>query len=143
MWRDYFPKATIVGVDIYAKDVSGDRIVFEQGDQADPCFLARLVTRHGPFDIVIDDGSHKASDTAATFAALWDAVKPGGFYVIEDLAVAYHTGWDGGPPGTPGTAADLIKQRVDHTLKRYEDPFRPSTSAVHVYGEIVFFEKAH
>lgn len=142
MWRDYFPKAIIVGIDIHPKTVSDDRIIFEQGDQSDQAFLAKLVSRYAPFDVVIDDGSHVGRDVNASFDGLWDAVNPGGFYVIEDLAVAYHPGWEGGPPGTSGTAVDLIKKRVDHTVKRYEECSRPPTSAMHVYAEIVFFEKA-
>src|SRR4051812_26342689 len=58
MWSRYFPNATIVGVDIHAKSISAPRVRFEQGDQSDPEFLQRLVHTYGPFDIVIDDGSH-------------------------------------------------------------------------------------
>jgi hypothetical protein len=143
MWSRYFPNATIVGIDIYPKAVSGERIQVEQGDQADSTFLASLVERYGPFDVVIDDGSHLGRDIRASFAVLWDAVRPGGFYVIEDLEVAYHPGWEGGPPGTPGTAVELIKTCVDDTLRRAQDPFQPSMAAIHVYtNDIVFFERA-
>ncbi len=72
---------------------------------------------------------------------LWDAVKPGGFYIIEDLALAYHPAWEGGLPGTPGTAVAMIKDKVDATLRRSADPFRPPIASMHIYGEIAFFEK--
>ena len=94
-----------------------------------------------PFDIVIDDGSHIGSHIAASFSALWTAVIPGGMYVIEDLPSAYDPLYGGGAPGTPGTAAELIKDAIDDTLLRENDPFRPSIAAMHVYSEIVFFEK--
>jgi hypothetical protein len=141
MWRDYFPNAEIVGIDINAKAVSGPRLRFEQGDQSDPVFLQALIDKYRQFDIVIDDGSHIGSHISASFATLWDAVTPGGMYVIEDLSLAYHAPY-GGPPGTPGTAPELIKGAVDDTLLRDNDPFRPSIAAMHVYGKIAFFEKA-
>ena len=54
-------------------------IRFEQGDQSDPKFLERLARTYGPFDVVIDDGSHIGRHTIATFEGLWPAVRPGGF----------------------------------------------------------------
>jgi hypothetical protein len=142
MWSDYFPNAEIVGVDIHPKAVAGARIRFEQGDQSDPVFLRALIEKYRPFDIVIDDGSHVGRHIIASFTALWDAVSPGGVYVIEDLATVYDPHYGGGPPGTPGTAAALIKDAVDDTLLREDDASPPSIAAMHVYGEIVFLEKA-
>lgn len=141
MWRDYFPNAEVIGIDLYAKAVSGPRIRFEQGDQSDPDFLQSLIERYAPFDIVIDDGSHIGAHIIASFGALWSAVVPGGFYAIEDLATAYDPSYEGGPPGTPGTAAELIKGAIDDTLLREDAHFRPSIAAIHVYPEIAFFEK--
>jgi hypothetical protein len=141
MWSRYLPKAMIVGIDLHPKEVSGPRIRFEQGDQSDEAFLSLLVQKYGPFDLVIDDGSHIGRHITASFKALWPAVKPGGLYVIEDLQVAYRPHWEGGPPGTAGTAAELIKNLVDDTLFRAFDSFRPSIGAMHVYGEIVFLER--
>lgn len=141
MWVSYFPNAEITGIDINDKSVSGPRIHFEKGDQSDPAFLASVVSKHGPFDVIIDDGSHIGRHIIASFEALWPAVRPGGFYVIEDVALAYHPEWEGGPPGTANTAAELIKSTVDNTLLRFQAPFDPSVAAMHVYGEICFFEK--
>lgn len=36
-------------------------------------------------DLVIDDGSHVFKDQLATHALLWEYVRPGGWYVIEDI----------------------------------------------------------
>lgn len=142
LWSDYFPNAEIVGIDINSKAISEPRIRFEQGDQSDQDFLRALIEKYGPFDIVIDDGSHVGKHIIASFAALWSAVIPGGMYVIEDLATAYDPRYGGGPPGAAGTAAELIKGAVDDTLLRENDPFRPSIAAMHIYSEIVFLEKA-
>jgi predicted O-methyltransferase YrrM len=147
MWRDYFPNAEIVGVDINEKDVRDRRIHFERGDQSDSAFLQEVVRKYGPFDVVIDDGSHIGRHIQASYAALWRAVKPGGMYVIEDLPVAYHPSYEGGPPRTPRTAVELIKAQVDNTVRRYEETigvvsFEPPVAAIHLYPEMVFFEKS-
>jgi hypothetical protein len=147
MWRDYFPNADVVGVDINEKHVRGPRIHFERGDQSDPVFLQEVVRTYGPFDVVIDDGSHIGSHIQVSFAVLWDAVAGGGVYVVEDLPVAYHPAYGGGPPGTPGTAIELIKAQVDNAIRRNEETvgvvsFEPPIAAMHVYPEIAFFEKA-
>lgn len=142
MWRHYFPEATIIGIDIHHKNVAGRHIRFEQGSQSDPHFLGAIADRHGPFDLIIDDGSHIGSDIQAAFTHLWEAVKPGGFYVIEDIGLSYSADWGGGPPGTPGTAAELIKRLVDDTLHRapaYD--VTPKVAAMHVYNEIVFLQR--
>lgn len=142
MWADYFPRAQIVGIDIHAKDVAGPRIAFERGDQSDPDFLRHLVTRYGPFDLVVDDGSHIGRHIIASHSVLWDAVKPMGFYIIEDLAAAYDERWEGGPPGTPGTAVSLLKELVDDTVRRYGSYHGPSIRSMHVYDEVAVMQKA-
>lgn len=142
MWADYFPHAQIVGIDIYEKDVVGPRIAFERGDQSDPDFLRDLIRRYGPFDLVVDDGSHIGRHIIASHSVLWNAVKPMGFYVIEDLDVAYDEGWEGGPPGKSGTAVALLKALLDDTLQRYKQSFTPSILSLHIYGEIAVMQKA-
>lgn len=142
MWADYFPRAEIIGIDIHAKEVAGPRITFERGDQSDPGFLGHLVTRYGPFDVVVDDGSHIGRHIIASYSALWDAVKPMGFYIIEDLAAAYDERWEGGPPGTPGTAVALLRELLDDTVQRYGSSRAASILSMHVYDEVAVMRKA-
>jgi hypothetical protein len=142
MWAEYFPRALVVGVDKHEKSIRAERIRFERGDAADASFLRRVARAHGPFDIVIDDGSHVGRDIVPAFRALWPAVRQHGFYVIEDLALAYHPDWEGGPPGTSGTAVALLKELVDDTVSRAGDPFVPSLAELHVYTEIAVLKRA-
>jgi len=46
------------------------------------------VAAMGPFDLIIDDGSHRPAHWLASYRALAGRVKPGGFYIIEDLRSA-------------------------------------------------------
>jgi hypothetical protein len=94
VWRDYFPQATILGLDIDnkpAKFPDDQRIHFLQGSQDDPAALNRCVEiAGGKFDIILDDASHIGHLSAAAFAHLFPrALEPGGYYVIEDIGTAF------------------------------------------------------
>jgi hypothetical protein len=148
MWRDYFPRAEVIGVDIKEIPVPGPRIRTLVGDQSDPALLAKLAGE-GPYDLVVDDGSHHASHIAASFAGLFDAVRPGGFYVIEDMHTAYWEGaYEGGPPGTGGTSVELVAGLLDgvnrrHVAERYPElaATLPLVDEIHVYPRIAFLRR--
>src|SRR5687768_5354009 len=61
LWRDYFPKAKIFGIDMNAplQLNTEDRIKVFSGSQQDKTFLTE-VAQNVPsgFDIIIDDASH-------------------------------------------------------------------------------------
>ena len=98
LWRDYFPNALIVGLDIEAvdlKDASG-RIHTYQGMQQDTQLLDQIARENAPegFDIIIDDCSHIGELTRISFWHLFDNhLKPGGLYVIEDWSTGYWRNW--------------------------------------------------
>ncbi len=48
------------------------------------------------FDIIIDDGSHHSNDVIASFDILFERLKPGGIYVVEDLHTSYWPAFGGG-----------------------------------------------
>ena len=85
MWRDYFPYAQLIGFDIADfSNVSLSHCRILQGDMSSREDLSRLFAL-GPFDIVIDDGSHASTHQQIALACLFPHVTPGGFYFIEDL----------------------------------------------------------
>jgi hypothetical protein len=94
LWRDYFPRGVIVGIDLKLPEsfVAGERIQVFEGSQADTRFLSEVVTKTAPegFDIIIDDASHIGELTKITFWHLFDHhLKPGGLYAIEDWGTGY------------------------------------------------------
>ena len=92
MWKDYFPNSQICGLDINPACAGFDeeRLKIVIGDQADKECLDNLVAEHGPFDIIIDDGSHINNFTIKSYELLFNnGWKPGGLYIIEDLANSY------------------------------------------------------
>lgn len=101
LWRDYFERGTIAGIDIaLPKDFTAtERIHLFEGSQADPEFLTLVANEIAPdgFDIIIDDASHIGELTKAAFWHLFENhLKPGGMYVIEDWGTGY---WDDWPDG--------------------------------------------
>ena len=92
-WAEFFPRAKVVGVDINpdTRKFAGGRITVEVGDQSDAARLAEIAAAHGPFDIVIDDGSHVWTHQILTLQVLLPHVVAGGFYVVEDIDTSYGT----------------------------------------------------
>ncbi len=59
----------------------------EQCDQSNAASLTQIGDKHGPFDLVIDDGGHTMKQQIVSLATLWRFVKPGGFYIAEGLSM--------------------------------------------------------
>jgi hypothetical protein len=138
MWRDYFPLGEIHGLDINDKQIDEPRIFIHRGDQSDEDFMRSLGREHGPFDVIIDDGSHVNAHIQSSFAALFrDYLRPNGIYAIEDMATAYNPTFGGGPPGSLGTSVELVKSMIDAVN------LEPGlVAAVHAYEQIAFIQKS-
>ncbi|MEV4255935.1 class I SAM-dependent methyltransferase, partial [Spirillospora sp. NPDC049652] len=152
MWKRYFHRGQIFGIDIFDKSVLDEpRITTLVADQNDPRQMHDLAERHGPFDVIIDDGSHVNRHVRTAFHALYPHLNPGGVYVIEDLWTAFCPGFGGQDtrhPG-PGTSLHLVRDLVD-SIQYEEHPDGPSagpdsvaatTTGLHVYHNIAFIEK--
>lgn len=87
-WREAFPNARIVGLDIrgYPNSLDG-RIECHKGDQASPADLLRAAAGRR-FDLIVDDASHRLADQLLSLFVLWPYLAPGGYYVIEDVDAA-------------------------------------------------------
>ncbi len=89
MWREYFPNATIYGMDLQTNDKAKgqERIVTADVDQDDSKQLTNAITGWGTpsFDIILDDGGHFVSQQRTTLETCWRYLAPGGIYVVEDL----------------------------------------------------------
>ncbi len=90
MWAEYFPLGQITGIDIAEKRPTLDgRVKFLQGSQEDPVFPKSGCDARGPFDVIIDDGSHVPKHVVASFHVLFPLPAEGGLYVIEDIQTAF------------------------------------------------------
>ena len=90
-WKTYFPKGRLFGLDINpsCRQHEDARTSITIGSQADEAVLAEVVRKAGHFDIIIDDGSHVNRHMLASFKYLFPHLRPGGFYVLEDLSCSY------------------------------------------------------
>ena len=110
-WRAWFPFGRIIGCDIENKTMlAGGRCRIRRLDQSSAADLTRLAREDGPFDIIIDDGSHFSRHQIFTFRTLFDALADGGVYVVEDVQTSFWPGrvglvdWDGAAPDDPAFA---------------------------------------
>lgn len=161
-WKDYFTKAHIYGLDVVdCRQMDEDRITTIQGSQNDLGALQRLNEQYGPFDIIIDDGSHISSDMRISFDFLFPFLKNGGVYVVEDLHCCY---WPNFSERTYDFM-DRLKELLDRVNSRGKcglaeidnleqdgfyrqgslgpmDWWDRSIEAIHLYRSIVFFDKS-
>ena len=132
-WADYFEKGHITGVDIDPMlEVNVERITT----------IVQDIKEYEPdreFDIIIDDGSHHSDDILAAYERLWDSVRSGGYYVIEDLAAQYLVpshGYGGDVTGSP--ASEFLREIMHRVLTGETTKF----SEFHAHGELLFLRKA-
>lgn len=83
------------------------------GDATDPEWMTALGRNKGPFDIIIDDGSHRCKDIITTFLLLFPHLSSAGTYVIEDTHTTYREEWGGSLPGQGRSAMDFFKSMAD------------------------------
>jgi hypothetical protein len=93
-FKSYFHNAEIIGLDIDDKSqYNEDRIITKICDQSNPQHLQSFVDECNlnnlKFDIILDDGSHDVSHQQLSFGKLFQLIKPGGFYIIEDLCASH------------------------------------------------------
>jgi hypothetical protein len=88
MWYDYFPNATIFGLDINpCPYLDNDRIKTFVGRQGEREELEEFSKANGNprFDLIFDDGSHRPDDQQISLDYFFKLLKPGGIYFIEDM----------------------------------------------------------
>ncbi|MGI8677843.1 MAG: class I SAM-dependent methyltransferase [Jatrophihabitans sp.] len=150
MWKHFFPNGQIVGLDIEDKSfVAEERIRVYQGDQSDPGLLMRINEESGPFDIIVDDGSHRVFHVLPSFETLFPLLAENGIYVIEDAQSSYWPEW-GGSEDLLSTATTMaLGKRLADSLNYEEyvdENYEPSyydkhVVAVHFYHNMIFVQK--
>ena len=150
MWKWFFPRAQVVGVDIQDKSfVREERIASYQGSQTDRRLMRRLVRRFGAPTIVIDDGSHRPAHVIKSFAILFPMLADAGLYVIEDIQTSYWPQWKGSLDlDDPNTSMAMVKRLVDglnyeeFLAEDYEPTYTDlNIVGVHCYHNLVVIEK--
>lgn len=149
MWKDYFPRGEIFALDIHDKrSLQEDRIKIFIGDQSDAGFLDDFGKQHGPFDVIVDDGSHMSPHVITSFHALFPHVKPGGHYVVEDLFFSYDPEMGGSRDdlNTAETSVGMLKTLIDDMQYKYIPGRQPvrfgdQITGISFYPKICFIQK--
>jgi Methyltransferase domain len=144
MWRDYFPRGQVYGVDIWpnAAEQRGERIEVFVGDQSDERVLADVLAAAGAPDLVVDDGGHTIELQDATLRFLWPQLRPGGLYVVEDTHTSYLSeygmGWR-----QEGSTVETLKGFVDDLHGGWHEAPRRfyDLAFVHFYGGTCVLKK--
>lgn len=95
-FRDFCPNANVYGADIDRGILfSDERIRTFYVDQLKPSTFATIADQvGGGFDLVIDDGLHSPNANIASLIFGLKIVRPGGWVVIEDVALEARDIWD-------------------------------------------------
>jgi demethylmacrocin O-methyltransferase len=113
MWAEYFSKGQITAIDIAEKRLILDpRVKLFQGSQDDPVFLQKVCEERGPFDIIIDDGSHVPKQVTTSFHILFPTLADGGIYIIEDVQTAFWPRF-GGSIMHGGDTVKLVRSLIE------------------------------
>lgn len=115
MWNAFFPRATVVGLDLEASAVErAPEFEIVVGSQAEPEVLGRILTDHPDLRLVVDDASHITSLTIASFRYLFPRLPRGSLYIMEDLSPNTYEEWPGHDPER-GANWPAIQQNPDES----------------------------
>ena len=90
LWKGYFGNVNLHGIDIDEKEFNDTEVTLHKIDQSNSLELDKFVANVGiKFDVILDDGSHVPEHQILTINKLWNLVKPGGIYIIEDIETSY------------------------------------------------------
>lgn len=157
LWSAYFTRGAIIGADIdlsRCKTPLPDRCRLWEMNQSSEISLVNMARNVGPWDLIIDDGSHDPRHQVLTFTCLWPYLNPGGLYIVEDLYPSY-TAYKGVQPSMlafiGGTLQDDLHSRGKLGVARYENcpPVERErlsgreleVKAIHLYRYLAIVEK--
>lgn len=153
MWREYFPKAKVYGID-NNPDCAGDGVFI--GDHNDGVFLHLILSQLGKIDLLIDDGSHVGNDMKTLFKSIFPVyLKEGGLYCVEDTHCLYSEHYNQGSDAFQfftGLVRDVdvagraMTGNQDYAINHgMTDPPVPEYSrylkAIHFYPSLYIFER--
>ena len=108
MWNEYFTFAKIFGVDIYPyPHLDSSKITTIIANQEEQ---EQLLSLPKDLDLILDDGGHTMLQQQLTLKVLFQKLKPGGIYILEDL----HT-------SLPGFYSTYYSNPYNNTLRLVED----------------------
>ena len=150
IWRKYFSKAKICGIDIIDIDFKIEGVDIIKADQTDKKALKEICEKYKNFDIIIDDGSHRSKQIIISLNFLFDYLNNNGLYVIEDLQTSYFPRFGGSRINLKkkGTSMNFLKSITDSiNYENNDKPFFRSRKFdgmikyIHFYQNVAILKK--
>ena len=150
LWRNYFTKAKICGIDIEKMNFNIDGVELITMDQTDTESLKKICEKYKYFNIIIDDGSHVSKHIITSLNFLFDYLAPQGLYAIEDLQTSYFPRFGGSRVNLKKkeTSINFLKSIVDSINYEHRDrPFFKTkkfdglVEFVHFYQNMAILKK--
>lgn len=142
MWREWFTKARIIGIDIHKKDFAIPGVEIIQCSQ-DNEYMSEICEGANVF---IDDGGHTSPLVTKTFGLVWPVLAAGGIYVIEDIETSYgsYGNWADAAPLNDynyPTGINLCRSIIDHVNCKYSGAHDMQVESVHFHKNVVIIKK--
>ncbi|NBP57805.1 class I SAM-dependent methyltransferase [bacterium] len=85
LWKEYFPNATVIGIDIHSTNnlKNKDKIIQIIDDAYSKSTISKF--EENSFDIIIDDGPHTTESQIFFLKEYFKLLKPGGVMILEDI----------------------------------------------------------
>jgi hypothetical protein len=158
VWSEYFSAATIYGIDIYSlteirsrlrahgaseeflpKEPESGRLRTFIADQANREQLKSFIDKYGAeFDLILDDGGHSMQQQQVSFGFFFKYVKPGGYYIIEDVHTSlagFYTGY-GAEANENNTTLTMINQYIRNS--QMQSPYLTKEECAYLTKQIEY-----
>lgn len=143
VWSEYFINSKIAALDIVPSDLKIKNVEIFTGDQTDKIFLDKIISKYKYFDIIIDDGSHISKHVIKSFEILFDHLKEGGLYMIEDLHYSYYPRYGGSRLNLKkkNTSLNFLKKLIDSiNYENFDRPFYKNSNYNGKISNINFYQ---
>lgn len=145
MWHDYFDKAAITGVDIsiyrQARITMGKlpRVRLSRGSSVDPEIGKKLRMAEASMDLIIDDGRHTPWPQMETLVNFWRFLKPGGYYIMEDVMTGSNRKGNYNVANARGNGGPLMREGTTPLLHN-ESTWPPLMQTVFAEHDVFFVD---
>ena len=150
IWRKYFTKANICGIDITNINFKIEGVEILKADQSNTKSLKEICDKYKNFDIIIDDGGHFCKQIIVSLNFLFDYLSNNGLYIVEDLQTSYFPRFGGSRYNLAkkDTSMNYLKSIADSiNYEHFDKPFYRKSKFdglvkfIHFYQNIAIIKK--
>lgn len=136
-FHEFFWNAEIYGLEILQEHVSHCRELFGSderihcllGNSQDNKSISTLPLVPQSFDVILDDGAHEYEAQERTLSVLWTFVRPGGFYIVEDVEFGHNR--SATPHSIPWLLGPQYMNTLTQSILESNDVFFANTALGH------------